>query len=265
MRKAIALPFLLGASALSHAALLCDASIQSNGTEVFLDGCINQATADAAIDAINPSIRTLVVRSPGGDAEAAMRLASHLHRNKIDLLVREYCVSSCANYLFLAARHRRASPGGALLAFHGSAFTTLVGLTSNTEPFFFDAAFLSRLRGIEKSEVTFFRNLGVDPDIYRLTGVPSLGKTQVARWRSPGERSPVTCSGLSRPFWLPDTGDLHRFGLDAEGSFNDRSDLPRLLGLAHAAGIGDEEMRASSPPIDHWRCSAHLRRKWWLQ
>lgn len=249
---------------LSHAALQCNASIQSQGTEVFLDGCISQATAEATIYALTPSTKTLAVRSPGGDVEAAMGLARHVHRLGLELLVRDYCVSSCANYLFLAARHRRASPGGAVLAFHGTAFTSWVSLSSNTEPFFFDPALFNRLKGIAKTETKFFQEIALDPDIYRLTGMPSLGTTQIARWRSPRSSAPVECKGLGRPFWLPDAKDFHRFKLDGQGPFNDRGDLPRLLGLAHAAGIPDGEFEASVPPIGHWNCSTRLRQKWSL-
>jgi hypothetical protein len=60
----------------------------------------------------------LVVRSLGGDADAAMELTEKLQRLDAEVTVVDYCVSSCANYFFAAVRRRRVVPG-ALLLFHG--------------------------------------------------------------------------------------------------------------------------------------------------
>ena len=46
--------------------------------------------------------------------------ASGLARVAFDVEIVDYCVSSCANYVFVAARTKRVLPGGAV-AWHGNA------------------------------------------------------------------------------------------------------------------------------------------------
>ena len=223
-------------------------------------GCISENSAGAAIAAIDQSVKSFVIRSPGGDAEAGMRLGERMRLKSIPVTVRDYCVSSCANYVFMAATRRRAEPGGALLAFHGTAFTTLTSLLSDQE-FFYDTALLARLRRIVETERLFYMRVKVDPDAYRLTGIPSLGRHQRAQWRTHSHSSPRSCAGLSRPFWLPSSATLSKMGLEVEGALNDRGDQPRLAGYARAAGISDGELSAALLPIDRWPCSRNLLRR----
>lgn len=60
----------------------------------------------------------LVVRSTGGDADAAIALAEKLQRIDSEVIVVDYCMSSCANYFFAALR-RRNVVHGAMILFHG--------------------------------------------------------------------------------------------------------------------------------------------------
>ena len=67
----------------------------------------------------NLKIKKLRVNSGGGDVEAAIKLARWIYNNKVDIEVIEYCLSSCANYLFTAAFHKKILPG-AIVAWHGN-------------------------------------------------------------------------------------------------------------------------------------------------
>lgn len=49
----------------------------------------------------------LVVRSRGGDADAAIGLAEKLQRIDAEVTVVDYCMSSCANYFFAGIRKRQ--------------------------------------------------------------------------------------------------------------------------------------------------------------
>lgn len=64
-------------------------------------------------------IKTIVVRSKGGDVEYSIDLALAMTKSRIDLIVDGYCFSSCANYVFLAA-NRKYVPHFALIAWHGA-------------------------------------------------------------------------------------------------------------------------------------------------
>lgn len=61
----------------------------------------------------------LRLTSSGGEVEAAIRLAGWIYTNKIDIEVVDYCLSSCANYLFTAAFQKTILPG-AVVAWHGN-------------------------------------------------------------------------------------------------------------------------------------------------
>jgi hypothetical protein len=80
---------------------------------------LKDATAWAERAGQDPTARPrLVVRSTGGDADAAIDLAEKLQRLDAEVTVVDYCMSSCANYFFAALRRRRVVPG-ALILFHG--------------------------------------------------------------------------------------------------------------------------------------------------
>ena len=81
---------------------------------------ITQANNDKFFAAIkNRTIKTLRVNTSGGEVEAAIALARWIYKHKIDIEVVELCLSSCANYLFTAAKHKTIRPG-AIVAWHGN-------------------------------------------------------------------------------------------------------------------------------------------------
>jgi hypothetical protein len=62
----------------------------------------------------------LVIRSPGGYAHAAMKIANILRAKDATVIVRDYCLSACANYI-LVATNRTHVKQKALVAWHGGA------------------------------------------------------------------------------------------------------------------------------------------------
>lgn len=64
-------------------------------------------------------IDQLLIDSPGGSVEAGIALGNWLFDHGIDVVVDGYCLSSCANYVFTAARHKTVRPG-AVVAWHGN-------------------------------------------------------------------------------------------------------------------------------------------------
>jgi hypothetical protein len=65
-------------------------------------------------------VRTLVITSAGGEINAGMDFGEWTFARRLDVEVDEICLSSCANYVFPAARNKLIRPG-ALVAWHGSA------------------------------------------------------------------------------------------------------------------------------------------------
>ncbi len=89
-------------------------------TAVFT-GAIDAASVDAFLARhANTTARRLVVDSPGGDVEQGIRLGDWILDHAMDVEVRAMCGSSCANYVFIAGRHKTIAPGGFVI-WHGSA------------------------------------------------------------------------------------------------------------------------------------------------
>lgn len=65
-------------------------------------------------------IQTLMVDSAGGEIVTSMDFGDWVANRKVDVVVERLCLSSCANYIFPAARTKLIQPG-AVVAWHGSA------------------------------------------------------------------------------------------------------------------------------------------------
>jgi len=50
------------------------------------------------------SLKTITMTSRGGTGIEAIRLANHLNENDIQLVLEEYCLSACAQFLMLGRR-----------------------------------------------------------------------------------------------------------------------------------------------------------------
>jgi hypothetical protein len=61
----------------------------------------------------------LIITSGGGDVEAGIALGLWVWDHKLDIEVPEYCLSSCANYVFPAGWHKSVG-SGAIVAWHGN-------------------------------------------------------------------------------------------------------------------------------------------------
>ena len=67
----------------------------------------------------NRTIKRLLITSSGGDVQAGIELGRWVYAQQIDVVVEDYCLSSCANYVFPAARYKTIKPG-AVVAWHGN-------------------------------------------------------------------------------------------------------------------------------------------------
>lgn len=64
-------------------------------------------------------IRKIIITSKGGDVQATIKIADWIYRNQINVEIDEYCLSSCANYIFPAG-DRKIIRDGAIVAWHGN-------------------------------------------------------------------------------------------------------------------------------------------------
>jgi hypothetical protein len=125
-----------------------------------------------------PGTTLLKVRSIGGNSETAMLMGNFIHDKNLDLEVEAGCASSCANYLFPAARHKTI-PAGAVLAFHGTAYlTALAGETEMRSQLSASGmpadqvekelpAMVEYTKRLARLESEFAARIGVNPQFYR--------------------------------------------------------------------------------------------------
>ncbi|MES2103954.1 MAG: hypothetical protein V4634_08040 [Pseudomonadota bacterium] len=143
-----------------------------SGTIAY-QGQISKGSRQHLLPFLDAATTTLVVTSEGGSAEEGMLIADELRKRNIRLVVEKYCMSSCANYLFLAAPQKSVN-ADSLIGFHGA---PLGSLPEAKEREFQRGKLNSRtMRGeglqnhldrLAIRELEFFAEIGVDRSLYR--------------------------------------------------------------------------------------------------
>lgn len=132
-------------------------------------GVIEQGDFEKFRSAYDKTIKKLVVRSNGGDAEETMKIAEVLLDNQLEFIeVDGWCMSSCGNYLFTAAKRKDVSMG--IVGFHGATFN----LAERKAGFSSEQTWLDRLA---IRELNFFKRAGVHKNIFYKSMGPSKGST----------------------------------------------------------------------------------------
>lgn len=160
----------------------------------------NNATFFSSIK--NRMIKKLRVNSSGGDVEAAIKLARWIYNNKVDIEVIEYCLSSCANYLFTAAFHKTILPG-AIVAWHGNYhhlkqtglwrddIQTRMKRTGESRVQA-RTHVLQQVNNLVKLEQSFFKEIGIDEKICWIGKIPPYNV---------------------KNYYFLSVSDMHRFGV----------------------------------------------------
>lgn len=89
------------------------------GPIVCVYGDINKDMAKAFLQLDLQGATAVVVSSPGGSVASALDMTEHMGLDNQTLVVDGLCASSCANYLFLAARWKIV-PDESLVGWHGA-------------------------------------------------------------------------------------------------------------------------------------------------
>lgn len=170
--------------------------IRTAGSVLCFTGDIDRDSA-ARAEALmaDRGLTAFVITSDGGEVTAAVRLARSLRGRGLPLIVARRCISSCANFLFPAARTKAVAPHS-LVIFHGGiAPGAFGGLFGGGEE-----------RDLLSLTTAFFREIGVDGSItydppYRRdprSGVRSLAEEWTA---TPAALRRHGVTGLSFMWW----------------------------------------------------------------
>lgn len=107
----------------------------------------------------DPAITRLVITSNGGIVSAALDMALAIHERQLDVEVPTECWSSCANYVFPAARRKAVGRPGAV-AWHGNMAHVLY--LHQTGQASWNAQEMEVARDLARREAQFFSRIGVD-------------------------------------------------------------------------------------------------------
>lgn len=129
-------------------------------------------------DMLDAQVRTLVVTSVGGEVEPAIRMGKLIWERKLNVVVQHYCLSSCANYLFLAGYKKIIKEG--IVGFHGNITYSILqaggpqakakeeaqkyGLSKEQQE-----SFEKMIRKVMEMEQEFLDMIGVPQDFFSFT------------------------------------------------------------------------------------------------
>ena len=117
-----------GPSTPTHTPILDCAQIESVvdisvvESTLFYRGGINSRAYRQFLCAIKgkeDSIKTVQIDSSGGTTTIARKIGNWIHENDIDVVVENWCFSSCANYIFTAAKNKTIK-ANSIVGWHGS-------------------------------------------------------------------------------------------------------------------------------------------------
>ncbi|HLT91480.1 MAG TPA: hypothetical protein VKZ85_11090 [Woeseiaceae bacterium] len=154
--------------------------------------------------------RALVITSTGGDVEAGMELGTWVFEHRLDVHVPEYCISSCANYVFTAGRNKVLGPS-ALVIWHGG--TTQEGLASASPCDYLDTPDVpcdeQKLRQVLEDTLTRVQEL--EADFFARVGVTQL-ITVLGQWPQYDCRPGADRHGYIG--WYYSIADLEKLGVN---------------------------------------------------
>jgi hypothetical protein len=155
-----ALVLLLAFAGRGNAQPLPAATVEASGDAVVFDGQINLQSAASFFRLLqDPKITRLVITSRGGMVSAALDMANAIHERQLDVEVPTACHSSCANYIFPAARRKTLGRADAV-AWHGN-MTHVLYLQQTGQASWSDDL-MEGARQLARREREFFRRIGVD-------------------------------------------------------------------------------------------------------
>lgn len=151
--------------------------VQISKDTLTFKGAIESSDLEKFKTAFSPEIKKIIVDSGGGDAEVGLSIGEIISNADVSIEVQGICVSSCANYLFTAGKHKILNQG--IVGYHGN-MTALLNSMSKEE-------FLNQMKKYGASdeqanevyshfisevlprENSFFAKLGISQDLFNRT------------------------------------------------------------------------------------------------
>lgn len=160
LARQTALALVLACAGHGHAQTAAPTVVAAAGDAVVFDGQINARAVETFLRLLQDAKATrLVITSRGGSVSAALDMALAIHERGLDVDVPSACWSSCANYIFPAARRKTVGRPGAV-AWHGN--MTHVLYLQQTGQANWNEEQMEGARQLARREAEFFQRIGVD-------------------------------------------------------------------------------------------------------
>lgn len=201
---------------------------------IRLDGEIDRNSYASYQEASEGGYSTVILRSEGGSPMPALLIAKDMQRIQPNIVVNGYCLSACANYLFLASSAPRVECG-AVIVWHGSPSGEF---ESNIEIMRLEgkspklvAAYKAWASRFEAMERDFFSSTGIDRHLLSDSEVV-LRREKVSPESTfkfdemTGDYSETTSAGM----WIPTTDVMREYGIKVKNfcpSYD--ADIPKSL------------------------------------
>lgn len=191
----------------SESTFSCQGSVVVSGTALGFSGCISAEAAEVFISAADRQPEVVVIESSGGDVSAAIRMASAISRNRLRLVIRGGCFSSCANYL-VPASPVVAVERDAFVGFHGDVRLTIHRLSAADQV---GITMMEEHKKILAEELQFAES---HPRAARLHDLQAVASAPTGvRVSSERYGESVSCPGQGQVPWLPALDLLLRLNL----------------------------------------------------
>ncbi|WON76148.1 hypothetical protein OK023_12985 [Serratia sp. UGAL515B_01] len=134
--------------------------VYSSGDKIYYSGEISQSGYEEFKALLSDNIVTLVINSSGGDIVPGMAMGELVFEKKLNVQVQDYCLSSCANYIFPAGKTKYLAKGSQL-GWHGGATQSFSDeiVPEKTED---RQRFIELLTGLIQQENAFFKKIKVN-------------------------------------------------------------------------------------------------------
>lgn len=153
-----------------------DNSIKSTTENVYLtdnktilyNGDINLSNLEKLKEIYNSSTKKpklLKINSNGGDIIAGMQMGNWLYDHSFSVEVIDYCISSCANYIFPAGKYKYLNKN-AILYWHGGAFSSKIDDVIENETKEDGDLRRAYLKKVQTMELEFYSKINVDKNIH---------------------------------------------------------------------------------------------------
>jgi hypothetical protein len=153
-----------------------------NQSTIAFEGKIESNEYSKFTAIMDKNVRTLMVNSSGGETSAAMKIGFDLRKFQIEIKVKNWCLSSCANYLFLGATRRYIDSG--IVGYHGNVQACFGGdKWAETKQQLIQKglsekeieSFYANTKQQIKEEERFLKLVGVSQELFNITCEPDKG------------------------------------------------------------------------------------------